>query len=170
MPTFVHSLTVRIAAFLESIGLEVCAAELTEPTFLPGIRLERGRLLIDEGRLLYPGDLLHEAGHLAVMTPARRAKCGVDATKNMGEEIGAICWSYAALTHLGLDPAVVFHPDGYKGSSQSFIDDFREGRFVGVPLLQWMGMTLDERAAREQNLPPYPYMQHWLRQTSPTPD
>ena len=59
--------------------------------------------------------MLHEAGHLAVMTPKKRAKCGDNAGKNIGEEIGAICWSYAALTHLGLDPTVVFHPQGYKG-------------------------------------------------------
>ena len=170
MSVFADPLTARIAAFLEEIGLEVCAADLTEPTFLPGILLDRGRVLIDESRLAHPGDLLHEAGHLAVMTPKKRAKCGVDATKNMGEEIGAIGWSYAALTHLGLDPAVVFHPQGYKGGAQSMIDNFREGRFLGVPLLQWMGLTLDEKAAREQNLPPYPHMQRWLRETPPVTD
>ena len=167
MPVFTHPLTVHIAAFLDGVGLEVCAADLTEPTFLPGILLDRGRVLIDESRLQHPGDLLHEAGHLAVMTPERRAKCGVNATKNMGEEIAAIGWSYAALVHLELEPAVVFHPQGYKGGSDSLMENFREGRFLGVPLLQWMGMTLDEKAARGQNLPPYPHMQRWLRETAP---
>ena len=28
-------------------------------------------------------------------------------------------------------------------------------------------MTLDEKAAREQNLLPYPHMQRWLRETAP---
>ena len=169
MPAFTAPLTARIVEFLESIGLEVQAAELPGRTFLPGILIEQGRLLVDENRLRYSGDLLHEAGHLAVKTPSRRARCGLDASKNMGDEIGAIGWSYAALTHLGLDPAVVFHPHGYKGSSQAFLDNFREGRFAGVPLLQWMGLTLDEKKAREQNLPPYPHMQRWLRE-EPEPE
>ena len=164
MPTFTEPLTARIAAFLESIGLEVQIADLPGKTFLPGILIDGGRLLIDEGRLRHPGDLLHEAGHLAVKTPSRRARCGLDASNNMGDEIGAIGWSYAALTHLGLDPAVVFHPAGYKGGSQAFIENFREGRFAGVPLLQWMGLTLDEKNAREQNVPPYPHMRRWLRE------
>ena len=29
-------------------------------------------------------------------------------------EIGVICWSYAALKHLELDPIIVFHEEGYK--------------------------------------------------------
>ena len=161
---FTHPLTARIAAFLEGIGLEVRAADLPGRTFLPGIQMERGALLIDESRLLYPGDLLHEAGHLAVMTTAKRARCAVDAGKNSGEEIAAIGWSYAALTHLGLDPAVVFHPAGYKDGAASLIENFQQGRFLGVPLLQWMGLTLDEKNAREQNQPPYPHMQRWLRE------
>jgi hypothetical protein len=36
-----------------------------------------------------------------------------------GEEMAAIAWSYAACVHLGLEPTVVFHSDGYKGGSES---------------------------------------------------
>lgn len=164
MNDFANPLTAKIVAFLRSTGLEVRPAALTTPCFLPGIQIQAGGLLVDEARLLYPGDLLHEAGHLALKEPVKRAKAGVNAGKNLGEEIGAICWSWAALTHLGLEPAVVFHPAGYKGASQSFIENFSEGRGPGVPLLQWMGLTLDEKNAREQGLPPFPHMLRWLRE------
>lgn len=163
MPPFAHPLTARIAGFLGEVGLEVRAAEFPEPSFLPGVHVDRGRLLVDESRLLHPGDLLHEAGHLAVMTAAQRGERHGDVGADLGEEIGAISWSYAAAVHLGLDPAVVFHPQGYRGASQGFLDNFRHGRYVGVPLLQWMGLTLDERNAREQGLPAYPHMLRWLR-------
>lgn len=164
MSQFIHPVTSRIAAFLQEIGLPVRACRLTTPCFLPGIQMADGGLLVDEKELRHPGDLLHEAGHLALKVPAKRAKAGVDAGKNMGEEIGAICWSYAALTHLGLDPAVVFHPDGYRGASQNFIDNFTQGYTPGLPLLQWMGLTLDAKNAQEQGVLPFPHMLRWLRE------
>ena len=49
------------------------AASLVEDVaFLPGIRLEQGALLVDESQLTYPGDLLHEAGHIAMTPPELR--------------------------------------------------------------------------------------------------
>lgn len=161
--TFSNPLTASIAAFLEEIGIPVERRELAESTFLPGIRLEHGRLVVDEARLQYPGDLLHEAGHLAVMEPDRRAAVVDSPGTDMGEEIAAIAWSWAALTHLGLPPEVVFHPAGYKGSSEAFIANFGAGQYVGVPLLQWYGLTYDEKNARERSEAPFPRMQRWLR-------
>lgn len=163
MHTFADPLTERIAGFLREIGVEVRACELPEDGFLPGVRVERGGLLVDEARLISPGDLLHEAGHLAMMTAEDRAERAGDVGADLGEEIGAQAWSYAAAVHLDIDPAVVFHPQGYRGASASFLENFRERRFVGVPLLQWMGLTLDDKNAREQGLPAYPAMLKWLR-------
>jgi hypothetical protein len=51
---------------------------------------------------------------------------------------------------------VVFHKEGYRGGSQSLIDNFRMGRFIGVPMLRWMGMIADERH--------FPSMSRWLRE------
>lgn len=164
MSPFTNALTSQIAAFLEEIGLPVERRSLPQPTFLPGIRLEYGRLVVDEERLLYPGDLLHEAGHLAVLEPAQRAAAVDSPGDGAGEEIAAIAWSWAALTQLNLPPEVVFHPHGYKGSSDAFISNFQEGRYIGVPLLQWYGMTLDERNAQAQGKAAFPQMQRWLRE------
>ena len=55
----------------------------------------------------------------------------------------AIAWSYAASVHLQLDPSVVFHADGYRGGSQSLIENFTGGRYIAVPTLQWLGMTAE---------------------------
>jgi hypothetical protein len=163
MHPFTGPLTARIAGFLQEIGLEVERRELPEACFLPGVRVERGRVLVDEARLLSPGDVLHEAGHLAVMTAADRAAREGDLGADLGEEIGAIAWSYAAALHLGIDPAVVFHPHGYRGASGGFLDNFRHGRYVGVPLLQWMELTHEPKSAAAAGVPPYPHMVKWLR-------
>jgi hypothetical protein len=76
-----------------------------------------------------------------------------DVGDNGGEELGAIAWSYAAALHLQLDPGVVFHEHGYRGGSQSMLENFAAGRYIGVPMLQWRGLCGNE----------YPRMLRWLR-------
>jgi len=150
-----------MAAFVRGVGLDVRPAVLAADTFLPGLQISDGAILVDEGRLAHPGDLLHEAGHLAVTDPAERRAPTLEPTP--GDEMAAIAWSYAALVHLALAPEVVFHPDGYKGGAQALIDAFTGGGWVGAPLLQWYGMTLEPEQAVAQGLAPYPHMLRWLR-------
>jgi hypothetical protein len=151
-----------IIAWLREIGLTVRLATLGADTFLPGVTLDPGGLIVDPERLLYPGDILHEAGHLAVMLPAQRATTGSNAGSDMGDEIAAQTWSYAAAVHLGLAPEIVFHSAGYKNSAEALIQTYRDGA-AGVPLLQWMGLTLDAARAAEISADPYPHMIRWLR-------
>lgn len=157
----------RLLAFLDEIGLPYRRQPIEGKTFLPGLDIERGTLLIDETKLRYPGDILHEAGHIAVMTSEKRnatqGNAGVTDGSTDGEEIAAILWSYAALTHIGLAPEIVFHEHGYRGQSDWFIQNFTSGTYMGLPLLEWMGLTLSPKKAAEQNARPFPVMQQWLR-------
>jgi hypothetical protein len=102
---FSDPLTAKIAGFLTEIGIEVIAARIAEETFLPGILVKNGSLLVDESKLAYPGDLLHEAGHIAVTPGALRTSLnGVVAESDEhieALEAAAIAWSYAAAMHLG---------------------------------------------------------------------
>lgn len=134
--------------------MPVQAGPIPDSSFLPGIHIEQGELVVDEARLCYPGDLLHEAGHLAVMTAERRVSPNGFADDGGGEEMAAIAWSWAALLKMGLPPEVVFHEAGYKGGSRSIIENFGSGHYFGVPLLQWMGLTDGG----------YPEMLRWLRE------
>ncbi len=155
----------RMLPFLAEIGLVVRERPLPAATFLPGILIERGTLVIDRDRLAYPGDLLHEAGHLAVVPPAERATLHDNLQTGPGEEMAAIAWSYAAALHLGIDPAVVFHSAGYKGGAQSLIENFGAGRYFGVPLLQWYGLTRERDDGSGAAV--YPKMDGWLRPAPP---
>ncbi len=109
---FANPLTERLAQFVRSIGIDLRAATLPHRTFLPGIDISHGAILVDEARLTYPGDILHEAGHIAVADAAERDAPTLSPTP--GDELTTIAWSYAALRHLDIDPAIVFHPD-FKG-------------------------------------------------------
>ncbi len=129
---------------------------------MPGLTIDHGTLVVDRSRLQHPGDLLHEAGHLAVIPADERAQLVGNAGPDPAREMMAIAWSYAALRHLRLDPAVVFHEGGYRGGSGSLIENFSAGRYIGVPVLQWLGMTAEGTRAVELGIKPYPKMLKWL--------
>ena len=159
--SFADPLTERLVAFVRSIGIDVRAATLPDKTFLPGLDIRHGAILVDEERLSYPGDILHEAGHLAVTDPA--ARNAPTLAPDGGDEMTSIAWSYAALRYLELDPTIVFHDRGYKGGAASLIENFAAGNYFGVPLLQCYGMAVEPRRAAETGLEPYPHMLRWLR-------
>src|SRR3954447_5819744 len=144
-----REVTAAIVDFLRSLGLEVRTGAVDKTSFLPAITVNDGAIVFDPARLTYPGDLLHEAGHLAVKPPSERAVATADLAGDPAEEMMAIAWSYAAALEIGLPPEVVFHPEGYRGGSQSLLENFAEGRFLAVPMLEWVGMTYDEKRARE---------------------
>jgi hypothetical protein len=151
----------KLAAFARGIGIDVRAASLPEPTFLPGIDIRCGTVLVDESRLLYPGDILHEAGHIAVTDPAERNQPKLSPSD--GDEMAVLAWSYAAARHLEIDPEIVFHADGYRGGGANLVENFTRGRYIGVPLLQFYGMTVEPRHAAARGVEPFPHMLRWLR-------
>ena len=158
---FSDELVRTLAGFLSNIGIRAVAASSLEKTVFPGLDIQHGCVLIDESRLVYPGDILHEAGHLAVTTPGERQSARLN--PGGGEELSALAWSYAAALHLGLDPATVFYPASYQGLGGELIRSFGEGKFIGVPLLQYFGMTVEPKKVRDAAMRPFPHMLRWLR-------
>jgi hypothetical protein len=153
-------------AFLYSIGIKTCFRKLEAATFLPGLSIEQGSIVIDTDLLKYPGDILHEAAHIAIVPAADRdtldeAAIGKRADRE-AEEMMAIAWSYAACMHLKLDPYFVFHDEGYKGGGSYIADNFNSKNYFGLPMLQWKGMAFDEKKAAELGVAPYPAMIKWL--------
>lgn len=153
--------------FLKSIGIKIIEKELDENTFLPGLMLGNNTIYVDYSKLKYPGDILHEAGHIAVTVPHERVMIGTDEISEkwptQSDEIVAILWSFAAATHLELPLDYVFHEHGYKGQSDWFIENFTANNYIGLPLLQWFGMAY----SNEDSLNPiyaFPTMKHWMRQ------
>lgn len=158
---------IKVLHFLDTIGIAVVEKELDDTTFLPGLALGANCVQIDFNKLLYPGDILHEAGHLAVTTSEDRNNIGTPKMASNwptdGEEIIAMLWSYAALIHLNLPAEFVFHPSGYKNEASWLIENYSNQNYIGLPLLEWTGLCLTKEQAERENKKPFPTMVKWLR-------
>lgn len=146
---FCNSVTAKMVDFIREIGIDVVEKPLKEETFIPGIYIEKGKLLVDEQKLLYPGDLLHEAGHIAMIPSQLRCY----ATGNVGRideignsyEIESVAWSWAAVVALGIDPEILFHNKGYKGGAQGLLFNFQRGYISVLKALRmpkWLIQTI----------------------------
>jgi len=125
-----------ILAFLDEIKLLASEGVVPPDSCLPGIRVSRGMLVFDRATLRWPGDLLHEAGHIAVTPSSLRAALddaldSSDSVPHAGEA-EATAWAYAAVVHLQLDPAVLFHDGGYRGHSAGLIRSYGYGVYPGA--------------------------------------
>ena len=157
----------RIIVFFNEIDIKVSERQLSDDCILPGCDIQADVICYDKNKLLYPGDLLHEAGHLAMTEAKYRPLIG---TKDMdplwpteADEIGAILWSWAALKKMDIPAEIVFHEQGYKGESSWLIEQFENKNYIGLPLLQWQGLCLDAAKAAQENTKPFPHMIKWLR-------
>ena len=148
----------KIEGFLKELGIDIVEKELDDSCILPGLSLYKNSILIDKNRLKYVGDILHEAGHIAVTPEENRMLIGTEEMDTNwpydGDEMIAILWSYAAARHLDISPEVIFHKDGYKNESKEIMNRFENGNYVGLPLFEWMGFC-DEGE--------FPKIKRWMR-------
>lgn len=165
IPAYDEEMLKRIIHFLQEIGLNIIEKELGDDCFLPGLYPNGNGIVVDRSKLKYPGDLLHEAGHIAVTEENLRPLIGTNEMPEKwprpGQELGAILWSYAAVCYLKIPANVVFHPDGYKNESEWLIEQFENGNYIGLPLLVWMGFCTNKTDDGPNNAT-FPNMLKWL--------
>lgn len=161
-----EKLLTKMTDFLDQIGIGYKFEEMNEDTFLPGLKIERGILLIDESKLKYVGDILHEAGHIALLPPSIREVLSgslENQPEPEGTEMAVIAWTYAACKAIGIPAQIVIHEEGYKGGASSIIKNFDEGCYFGVPILQWLGMTVEKKHSTMPDQDVFPKMSFWVR-------
>jgi hypothetical protein len=150
----------RASLFVRGVGIEMEEGKVGEDCFVPGIEIRGGKIVFDRNEIRFPGDLFHEAGHIAVCEPAARNSLSgsmiANGEQKEGEEIAAILWSYFAAKQAGVPLSQVFHDGGYKGESTWLEENFAVGRMIGLPLLEWMGIAAKDPTG-------VPVIINWLR-------
>ena len=153
----------KVVAIVRQVGLSVTAGRVSTTAFLPGIEIRSGGLVVDEDRLGYPGDVLHEAAHLAVMSPTDRHDIGGALPEDPAPEMACYAWCYAGALAFDLPLETVFH-DAYKGGGSSIREALESGGLLGQPMLQLWEMTrLPNADSSFDHLPLYPDMARWAR-------
>lgn len=153
--------------FVARIGLPIEEAALPGGTFLPGVAIRNGGLIVDPTTLAWPGDLLHEAGHLAVLPETIRPQAEDDLADELvathAGELEAMAWAWAAAVELGLPPDVLIHDGGYNGKSRDLLQMYAFGVYPGLQGLCSIGMTAAPGFVLEPLPVRYPQMLRWLR-------
>lgn len=152
----------RIVTFIRSLGIDVTERAMRRDTLVPGIDIEAGSLVVERARLCAPADLLHEAGHIALTPRERRPSLDGTISSTPAEEMSAIGWTWAAAMHLDIPPTDVFHEEVISGNGPTLLENFSEGRYLGVPMLRHWGMTF-EKGQADGDVEPYPHMIRWTR-------
>jgi len=149
----------RCLSFLKEVGIEVGLSGGHETQLLDGLAIAEGKLLIDPVVSVWPSDLLHEAGHIAVASPEDRANLDPiepDAT----DEMMAIAWSYAASRACNVSLEQLFHDGGYRDDNAWLQQSFASGTYIGAPKLSYHGMTEPADAGSPDS---FPAMCRWIR-------
>jgi hypothetical protein len=182
-PTDLSAAADQIIAFIADIGISIRDGAVPADAFLPGARIADGGLIVDREALFTPGDLLHEAGHLAVVPARYRDRIGddvdagvaqiraeaaaagdhdpvLDGLEGLGGELQAIAWSYAACLKLGLPLEIVFKPGAYGTDKNGGTDpmviaqQIEMGFFPGLHRLIQAGMTAAPQGILFPDAPP----------------
>ncbi len=153
--------------FIAGVGIDIVEATLPDDTFLLGIELRSGGIAVDPDRLVWPGDLLHEAGHLAVLPAALRREAHEDqpnaAEVEHAGEPEAMAWAWAAVVELGLPADVLIHAGGYHGKSGDLLQMYAFGVYPGLRGLCESVMTAAPGFTPDCGPVRYPRMLRWLR-------
>ena len=101
-----HVYVQPILHFLEKIGIPYQFTPIDIDTYVPGINIHNGTLQIDLEKLSFPGDLLYEAGRIALAPSAVRPTLTHPIDNQLDFDIATnsmmtIAWSYAAAIDSG---------------------------------------------------------------------
>ena len=158
----------KTASFLNQIGIEYHISNEDFDSFLGGVLIENGKLKINPTKLISIGDILHEAGHIACIPSNLRQRANDDISKSVGEkytfEMGVIAWSVAAAFHLDIPLLEIFNQGGYKGEGEWILAQYSSKNYIGLPLLQWMGLAAFEDELIDDKILPFPAMLRWTRE------
>lgn len=181
----------RTVAFLKEIGLPVTVdATLRGEAFFERVQIEAGSLRVHPEALV--SDVLHEAGHLAVV-PARwrhlidgnvdegiqrmfeeadRLDLPPDGPESrallQAGEAEATAWAWAAGKHLGFPDDTIIRDSDYSNEGPWIRRGLALDEYLGINGLCYAGFCGRGLLGRRKKLPIYPNLAFWL-QDGPAP-
>lgn len=182
--------TRRTIDFLVGIGIPCRQGSSDTSGFLDGVRIDSGTIVFAPSAPA--SNLLHEAGHLAILPGEYRRLAQTDVSKaqrQLLEEVGprvlasgdpdtilgrvmmqtgdpeATAWAWAAGEALGLPGSVVIGDAEYDGEGGSIRLALKMRRYIGIHGLAHAGfcVTRGGDLERAYGLPAFPKLAMWLQ-------
>lgn len=174
----------RITGFLAGIGFHVVRDIKPRTSFIPGVFINGMTICVDPTSLASPGDILHDAGHQAIIPSMFRPRVSGDISKSFGPladeyfdthnflvddngtedftyrallQVGeneAQAWSFAAAIAAEIPLRSVFHDGAYNGDGATIEVMMRINSHFGINGLQ---------AAKMTRVVDFPKMIRWLQ-------
>jgi hypothetical protein len=172
-PTLLH-----VIGFLNAIGIPI-SMRSGATGFLSGVEIVKGRIEVDERAKV--SDLLHEAGHLAVLPGRFRCTMSGDIDKGLkamfstlnregvhpidpvyvaainGDDQAATAWAWAAGSHLSI-PGESIIDGGYEGEFETVRTLLAIGAHAGISSLAASGFCSGRRGEC-----PFPRLTFWIQ-------
>lgn len=186
----------RAMDFVRSIGIkveEIPAQADLDGSFLPNVRVVNGSLEVVAAEV-FPGDILHEAGHLAVIpapfrplatgdlsaveeamgayleaNPDGLAKWPEDPVSRaifQSSDQEATAWQFAAAKAMQLPDVWLFPEDSYDGEADVVLQRLQVNEYMGINGLQAAGWT-QVRKNPVKKAPVFPELAFWLHPGAP---
>jgi dienelactone hydrolase len=187
-----HSMTEAHAfglavSFLREQGIE-CHSVHGTGGFVPGVRIVSGALHYDPD-VACTANLLHEAGHVAILPSIYRAQANDDISKVARKMLAevfeapdvdpdspqacaamqcsdpeATAWAYSAGRHLGIPDELVIRDTDYQSEGDQIRLALKAGAYAGINGLARAGFCVVTRtAAAVTGRPRYPTLSRWLQ-------
>ncbi len=144
----------KAIAFLRSIKIPLRESPPTEPcpqkTFFPWVWIENSTLVYRKNSVDV-GQLLHEAGHLALMTPAKRALAspnGLPPGPIFGD-LAVEAWDYYAAIAADIFPMLIFAKN-FDNKGLQVYTQLDKGVHYGIPILKDIGFLKGDQMVRWQ--------------------
>ena len=164
---------------LNKIGLQAVFGNVSD-SFLSGVKIENGTLIVDRSCSI--SNLLHEAGHLAVLPKEYRVQANddlsivllkmydeVDCSKEENrrymqcEDAESTAWAYAFGLKCGVPFDLIIDDEQYDGTGRDVLESLKHGSGFGVNGLARMGWCASSIIhSKASGLPIYPNLVKWI--------
>lgn len=164
----------KVITFIQSIGIKVIKVDVIQHTFIDGVKIVNGCIHITENTKV--SNLLHEAGHLAIIPANLRHLADGDlddAFKKIFEitsklphdhpiqrvliqcsDVEATAWAWSVGCHLGIPHSEIIDEEDYEGEGGNIRFMLSCGKYFGINGLAASGMTTTRT---------YPRLEYWAQ-------
>ncbi|MGF1700382.1 hypothetical protein L4D09_08725 [Photobacterium makurazakiensis] len=153
-----------VTEFIQDIGLTIIEKKQGETSTESHCWIKAGRIYFQHqpNREVKTGEILFMAALIAITPEEERFRLSCAKCNDNHDNMMALAWCWAAIHHLELSIDILLYSFSNAPCYQ-VLERWSECRFLGVPLLQNVGMTVEPTCRNVDSNTTFPKMLRWVR-------